>query len=136
MSRGSWCDMKPFQMFLGGLGVGLAGLGALMAATNPPEAAFEEFAVGKLKTDGCKEVPSMLRQQCPEFVEDNQAELKKLITQSSDRQNYFLFSIYSTNLSARSLFPGVPFFIKVPSFRLETVGMFGKFYIYDANKQE
>ncbi len=107
-----------------------------MALLNPEEAAFEEFAVRKLKTDGCKEIPSILREQCPEFVETNKAEVKKLITRNSDRQNYFFFSIYSTNLSARSLFPGVPFFIKLPSFQLETVGMFGKFYIYDAEKRE
>ncbi|MBW4419683.1 MAG: DUF4359 domain-containing protein [Myxacorys californica WJT36-NPBG1] len=128
--------MKPFQICLGVLGVGLAGLGAVMALLNPEEAAFEEFAVRKLKTDGCKEIPSILREQCPEFVETNKAEVKKLITRNSDRQNYFFFSIYSTNLSARSLFPGVPFFIKLPSFQLETVGMFGKFYIYDAEKRE
>lgn len=128
--------MKPFQICLGVLGVGLAGLGTVMAILNPEEAAFEEFAVRKLKTDGCKEVPSIVREQCPGFVETNKAEVKKLITQNSDRQNYFFFSVYSTNLSARSLFPGVPFFIKLPSFQLETVGMFGKFYIYDAEKQE
>ena len=128
--------MKPVHMSLGVLGVGLAVLGAVMAILNTKEAAFEEFAVHKLKTEGCKEIPPVLREQCPGFVETNKAELKKLITQNSDRQNYFFFSIYSTNLSARSIFPGVPFFIKLPSFQLETVGMFGKFYIYDAEKQE
>lgn len=128
--------MKPFTIFLGVLGAGLVGLGAVMAATNPEEAAFEEFAVQKLKTEGCKEIPSMLRDQCPGFVDTNKAELKKLIIRNSDRQNYFFFSIYSTNLSARSVFPGVPFFIKLPSFQLETVGMFGKFYIYDAEKRQ
>jgi Domain of unknown function (DUF4359) len=127
--------MKPFQIFLGVLGVGLVGLGAVMAVTNPGEAAFEEFAVQKLKTDGCKEIPIMLRDRCPSFVDDNQAQLKKLIIQNSDRKNYFLFSLYSTNLSVRSVFPGIPFIVNVPSFQLETVGMFGKFYVYEAEKQ-
>lgn len=105
-----------------------------MALTNPGEAAFGEFALQQIKAEGCQKVPQIIREQCPQFVQDNQAQVKKLILQSTDRQNFGLFSIYRTNLSTRSIVPNLPIFLDLPAFQLETVGMFGKFYIYQAEQ--
>jgi len=126
--------MKTSQLFLGVLGLGVLGLAGVMAVTNPDEAAFGEFALEQVKTQGCKEVPQFIRQQCPQFVQDNQAQVKKLIAQSTERQNYGLFSLYRTNLSTRSIVPDLPVFLDLPAFQLETVGMMGRFYIYQAEE--
>lgn len=126
--------MKTSQILLGVVGLAVLGIAGLMVATNPDEAAFGEFALQQVKTQGCKEVPQIIRQQCPQFVQENQAQVKKLIAQSTERQNYGLFSLYRTNLSTRSIIPDLPVFLDVPAFQLETVGMMGKFYIYQAEK--
>ncbi len=128
--------MKTSQIIGLALGLGIIGLGAVMAATNPDEAAFEKFALEQVQTHGCKEVPQIVRERCPEFVHDNQAQVKKLIMQDTRRENYGLFSIYHTNLTARSILPELPLFLDLPAFKLETVAMFGKFYIYETKKQK
>lgn len=128
--------MKTSHVIGLAFGLGIIGLGAVMAATNPGEAEFEKFALDQLETRGCKEVPQIVREQCPRFVRDNQAQVKKLIMKDTQRENYGLFSIYRTNLSARSIIPELPLFLDLPAFKLETVAMFGKFYIYEAQKQK
>ncbi|MCU0549236.1 MAG: DUF4359 domain-containing protein [Leptolyngbya sp. Prado105] len=127
--------MKSSQILLGIVGLAVLGGAGFMALTNPDEDAFEEFAFQQVRVQGCKEVPQIIREQCPQFVQDNQEQLKKLIAQSTDRQNFGLFSIYRTHLSTRSIVPNLPIFLDLPAFQLETVGMFGKFYIYQAEQQ-
>ncbi len=128
--------MKASHVIAGVLGLGVLGLGTLMAVTNPGDEAFETFAIAQLKTEGCKQLPKLIKDQCPTFVQDNQTELKKLIRKNSDRNNFFIFSLYETNLSVRSIVPELPFFINAPTFHLQTVGMFGQFYIYEAEKKQ
>jgi hypothetical protein len=127
--------MKSSQILLGTVGLVMLGGAGFMMLTNPDETAFGEFALQQVKTEGCQEVPQIIRKQCPQFVQDNQAQVKKLILQSTDRQNFGLFSIYHTNLSTRSIVPNLPIFLDLPAFQLETVGMFGKFYIYQAEQK-
>ena len=117
------------------LGLGVIGVGAIMAVTNPDESAFEDFALEKVKTEGCKEVPEIVRSQCPKFIQDNQTQLKAALMRNTERENYGLFSIYRTNLSVRSLVPDLPAFLDLPAFELETIALFGKFYIYEAQQQ-
>jgi Domain of unknown function (DUF4359) len=128
--------MKASHVIAGVLGLGVLGLGAAMAATNPTDEAFETFAIAQLKTKGCEEMPSLIKSQCPSFVQDNQVAIKKLIRQHSDRKDFLVFSLYETNLSVRSIVPELPFFINAPTFHLQTVGIFGKFYIYEAEKRQ
>jgi hypothetical protein len=127
--------MKSQHAILGALGLGAAGVGILMSVMNPSEEAFSKFAIAQLKTRGCKELPQLIQSRCPNFVDENQATIEKLIVQNSDRRNYYLFSLYETNLSVRSVVPDLPFFINVPTFHLRTVGMFGQFYVYEAEKR-
>ena len=134
--RRSGAVMKSSQILLGVVALGVLGFAGLMVATNPDDGAFSEFALAQVKTQGCKEVPKIIREQCPQFVQDNQAQVEKLIVQSTERQNYGLFSVYRTNLSTRSIVPNLPIFLDLPAFQLETVGMLGKFYIYQAEKQQ
>lgn len=126
--------MKTSQILLGVVGLSILGLATLMAVTNPDETAFGEFALEQVKSQGCKEVPQIIRSQCPRFVQDNQAQVKKLIAQSTERQNYGLFSLYRTQISTRSIVPDLPVFLDLPAFQLETVGMLGRFYIYQAEE--
>lgn len=128
--------MKIAKLLMIALGLGVVGVGAALALTNPDEKAFEEFALQQVKAEGCKELPEVIRSQCPQFVQDNQAQIKKMLLRSTERENYVFFSIYRTNLSARSLVPALPLFLDLPAFRLETIGLFGKFHIYEAEQQQ
>lgn len=119
---------------VGVLAVGLLGAGVALAVTNPGQDAFEEFAVQRIREDACKRVPLGLEKDCPRFVDDNRAEIKRIITRNTERQDFIIFSFYQTDLSVRSLIPGLSLLPGLPSYHFETVGLFGKFYIYEAEK--
>lgn len=127
--------MKPFSLVAGVFGVIVLGAGVALAATNPGQDAFEEFAVQRIQQDACKQVPLGLAEQCPRFVNDNKAEIKKIITRNTDRQDFVVFSFYQTDLSARAIVPGLSLLPGLPSYHFETVGLFGNFYIYEAQKR-
>ncbi|KAM3096826.1 DUF4359 domain-containing protein [Phormidesmis sp. 146-12] len=126
--------MKMSRLIAGVLGVAVLGAGVALAMTNPKQEAFEEFALERIREDACKELPLGLDKQCPKFVDDNRAELKKIITQNTERRDFGIFSYYETNLSVRSLVPQLSI-LPLPAYRFETVGLFGKFYLYEATKQ-
>ena len=79
-------------------------------------------------------MPLGLASQCPKFVDDNQVEIKKVITRNTDRQDYLVFSFYQTDLSVRAIVPDLAFLPGMPTYHFETVGLFGKFYIYEAKQ--
>jgi Domain of unknown function (DUF4359) len=126
--------MKISRVAAGVFGVVVLGTGVVLAMTNPKQAAFEEFALERIRVDACKELPLGLDKQCPQFVDDNRAELKKIITQNTERRDFWVFSYYETNLSVRSLVPQLSM-LPLPAYHFETVGLFGKFYLYEAKKQ-
>ncbi|KAM3109128.1 DUF4359 domain-containing protein [Phormidesmis sp. 146-33] len=126
--------MKMSRLIAGVLGVAVLGAGVALAMTNPKQEAFEEFALERIREDACKELPLGLDKQCPKFVDDNRAELKKIITQNTERRDFGIFSYYETNLSVRSLVPQLSI-LPLPAYQFETVGLFGKFYLYEATKQ-
>lgn len=113
---------------------GLAALGLVMAKTNPSQAEYEEYAVQKLtkylKTDVCKKTPSILENiinfNCNKLVDSAQPQIRGIITASTQRQDLVILSIYSTNLKLNSL---------VPSYKIDTVGAFDKFYTYSSEQQ-
>ena len=114
-------------------GVALAGLGAAMALTNPSQDTYQEYAVEQLTTylkdEACTQAPKafegFLRRQCKVLVDTARPQLQQIISQTTERQNFILFSVYRTDLNIG------PF---VPAYHFETIGVFHKFYIYQADK--
>lgn len=112
----------------------LAGLGMAMAVTNPSQAAYEEYAVQRLteylKKDVCTKVPKVfenfLQRNCTVLVDSSRPQIRQIIAQSTQRQNFIFFSIYRTDLSVNQF---------IPSYHFETVGGFQDFYTYTAEEQ-
>ncbi len=129
--------------------VGVAGvvaLGVAMANTNPSQAEYEEYAVqqltGYLKTNVCKKTPKLLESiikfDCPQMVDSANPQIREIITESTQQQNFIIFSIYRTDLKVSSLIPGLgldSFFSSIPGYQFETVGAFDQFYTYKAEQQ-
>jgi hypothetical protein len=133
--------MKPFKLASLLLGASLVGVGGAMVATNPSQEAYEVFATQQLtrylesRSDQlCQDVPGplrdLLRDQCGSMVrsllDSNQDQIRQLISRSTERQNFFVLSIYTTDLTVHEL---------LPSFYVESVGVFQNFYIFTAEQR-
>jgi hypothetical protein len=126
--------MKALHIVTAIGGVALAGLGVFMALTNPGQDAYEEYAVEKLTTylkdDACTQVPkafgNVLQRQCKTLVDTGRPQIQQIISKTTQRQNFILFSIYRTNLEIGPI---------LPVYHFETVGVFEKFYVYQAQEQ-
>lgn len=126
--------MKSLKSF-GYIGIlALAILGAAMAITNPDEPSYEQYAVEQLTTyltdDVCSQVPkafeNLVKNSCASIVDSSRPEIQQVISRTTQRQNFILFSIYHTDLS---ISPAIPFY------RFQTVGVMQNFYTYSAQKQ-
>ena len=114
--------------------VAIAGLGVVMAITNPSQANYEKFAMQQLtkylKKDVCQKAPKVfgdfLQRNCSVLVDSSRPQMQQIIAQTTQKQNFLFFSIYRTDLSIN------PF---IPTYHFETVGVFQNFYIYAAEKQ-
>ena len=117
-----------------GAAVGLAALGVTMAKTNPTQVEYEEYAVQRLtkylKTDVCKKTTNILENlihfNCEKLIDSANPQMQEIITRTTERQNYMIFSIYRTDLKINSW---------MPSYKFETVGAFNQFYTYTAEEQ-
>ncbi|MBD2462754.1 DUF4359 domain-containing protein [Oscillatoria sp. FACHB-1407] len=118
-------------------GVVIAALGVTLALTNPNRDAYEEFATAQLtqylKDNACTQAPDVfgdvLQEQCGELLDNNQREVREFISRNTERQNFGVLSIYTTDLAIAELGP------LLPSYHFETVGIFQQFYIYQATKR-
>jgi hypothetical protein len=124
-----------------GIAIGLGGLGALLAATNPGAEAFESFAIERVQVELCPQVPLGLAGDCPRLVAENQTMLKGWIRKNTQTQNYVLFTQYDTTLSVRELVPepARPFLAMIPlpnNYRLRSIGLLGRFVIYGAKSEK
>jgi hypothetical protein len=116
-------------------GVTLACLGSVMAMTNPGQGQYEDYATEELtsylkrsvctKTAGS--VKEALSSGCKTLVDTGRPHLEYIIAQTTTRQNYVLFSIYETDLAFNSS-------SVLPSYQFGTVGIFQKFYTYEADE--
>lgn len=132
--------MRLLQIVTAIGGVTLAGLGVSMALTNPGKDTYEIYAVEQLSTYLKQEVctqapkgldilpqnPEFLQRQCQSLVDTGQPQIRQLISQTTERQNLIFLSIYRTDLNIGSF---------VPRYKFETVGIFQKFYTYQAKQK-
>jgi hypothetical protein len=115
-------------------GTALVGLATAMALTNPSRDTYEEYAVERLTTylkeDVCTQVPvafgEEIERQCTLLVDTGRPQIEQIISEQTTRQNYILFSVYTTNLDVG------PF---LPAYHFETIAAFQKFYVYQARKR-
>ncbi len=134
--------MKGLQAVTAIAGVALVGIGAAMALTNPNQDSYEEYAVEQLtrylQKDICPKAPSILGNslegQCRSIVESHQPQIKQIISQTTQRQNLIIFSVYKTDLSAQTIVPFLPHNV-LPEYHFETVGALDNFYTYQAQQK-
>ena len=119
---------------LGIVGIIAMGIGAIAFVTNPGEQQYQEYADltlrTKIKDKICEQVSQdlgvWLEGQCHIIVTTASPYIAEVISQQTERNNFILFSIYQTDLSLPS---------PLSNYHLETIGAFGNFYIYQAQKQ-
>ncbi|NJR64367.1 MAG: DUF4359 domain-containing protein [Leptolyngbyaceae cyanobacterium CRU_2_3] len=120
------------------LGLVFLGLAGATAITNPDQAAYNEFATQKLsqylQEDTCAKAGIALQAPCNSLVKENKSQIKNLISDNTQRQNFVFLSIYKTDLSPKKLLPA---FLgnTLPSYHFETAGALGNFQIYKVKKQ-
>ena len=96
-----------------GLGV-VCGLSIALAATNPRQEYYTEFAtqtVSKfLIRDLCrandktpKLFDTMIKDGCQAFMQQGKTEIRAFIAHNTERQNFILFSLYTTEFPIRPL---------------------------------
>jgi len=109
---------------------------ALLFMTNPDQATYETYAVKRLSTyaknDLCQDLPGtieeFLSESCESLIDANQQSIQDVIRQNTVTLNFGLFSLYRTRLAV----PGVE---ALPTYEVETLGIFNRFYIYRAEQQ-
>ncbi|MBW4693765.1 MAG: DUF4359 domain-containing protein [Lyngbya sp. HA4199-MV5] len=110
----------------------LLGISGLLAVTNPGQAAYDEFAtqaaIAYLKVEACAKAPTAfgLQKLCQSELEANQAKIKQIIRDGTQRRNFVVFSLYTTDLSLSS---------DLPSYHVESVGVLGQFVLYKTQKR-
>ena len=108
-------------------------LGGIMFLTNPGEQGYQQYADEVLEThlkekvcaETSQKLGKWLHSHCHTLVDTARPHLNQIITQQTTRANFILFSIYQTDLPIPDPFP---------DYHLETIGMLGNFYTYQADK--
>lgn len=127
-------DMKPLTTLICVSAASIGIIGSILTKTNPNQNKYEEYALDKvttyLKTDVCNKTPSFLEKlievNCEEMLQSAMPHLKELITTTTNRQDYLIFSIYRTEIKLDSVIPG---------YKFETVGALNQFYTFNAEQK-
>jgi hypothetical protein len=106
------------------------GLAASLVWFNPDQQAFEAYATGQLshylEANLCRDLASPLEQlmglSCGDLLTANQGVLHQVIRDRTQRYNLALFSVYRTTLA-------LPSFGMLPTYHIDTLGIWGQFYI-------
>ena len=106
-----------------------------MAITNPKSDNYERYATAKLmdyaSANFCGglsgDLEALLGDRCGEMLRLNQGALEAMIHNQTQRQNFWLFSLYQTTFAM----PGLPM---LPAYRVQTVGLLGRFFTYQAGR--
>lgn len=133
-----------WQPLFYGLGAAIVGLGVALGLTNPKPEDFIDFAViegsNYLKTEACTTklplIGDSFQEECIAAVDTEavQTRIRKILVDNTERRNYILFSLYSSDLSVGDLLP-VPQGM-VPTYQVKTVGALTRFKVYEAGEQE
>lgn len=124
--------MRGLKGFATIAGFAIAILAAVLAATNPSQDSYEEFATQQLNAyleeSVCAKTPNGfgIQIQCELLLKSNQAEIRRLISNGTQQKNFVLFSIFTTDLSVSSL---------LPSYHVEAVGILQQFQVYQAKQR-
>lgn len=112
----------------------LAGLGiGGMAATNPDQLAYEQYATqtlsARLESRFCADLPDLVTQilqaDCGELIRRNQSVIQEMVHAQTQRRNFLLFSLYTTTFAI----PGIDL---LPTYQVDTLGIFNQFLTYRA----
>lgn len=125
---------------------GLAALVVVMTQTNPNQVEYEEYAAQRLteylNTNVCKKTPKFLEHvikfNCRQVVNSAQPQIREIIVESTERQDFIVFSIYRTDLNVNSLIPILrvdSILPSTPGYKFETLGAFNQFYTYKVEQQ-
>ena len=114
-------------------GIVLIGIGAIAFLTNPKESGYQKYANKTLQTQlkdrVCSQVTqdlgAWLESQCHTIVDTSSPFLAKVVSQQTTRKNFLLFSIYQADL---------PLPTPLPDYHIETIGILGNFYTYQAKQ--
>lgn len=124
--------LKVFSLLSG---LVLAGGVAALAITNPTLEEYRTHAGQQLAAyatrEYCAQIPSFLVtliEECHAFVRELQPELEALFMRQTRRQNFILFSLYTTDLSLLNF---GPLGISLPTYHFETLAVAGQFYTYE-----
>ena len=134
----SWGQQQGFKIkpksLLAGLGIAsLSSLAAVMAVMNPTQGAYEAYATQKvvaiLDRNVCTEAPKAfnLRRDCKSLLTNNRSQIKQFIANHTEHQNFIFFSVYKTDVEIATF---------LPSYRVETVGAFQRFHLYESVRNE
>jgi Domain of unknown function (DUF4359) len=120
------------------VGMALVGLGVAMAVTNPSQEVYEAYATQQLsqylRENTCADAGKIFKDGCDKLLQENQSEIRDIIAANTQRENFWLLSLYKTDLSVGQLLP--PFLGGLaPSYHFETVGLFSSFHVVEARKQ-
>jgi hypothetical protein len=118
---------------IGTLGTIATGVCAIALITNPGEAGYRKYADEKIKTELkdtiCTQVTedlgAWLESQCHILITTASPYLADAISQQTQRQNFYLFSIYQADLSLPA---------PLPKYHVATIGIFGNYYTYQTKK--
>jgi hypothetical protein len=118
---------------IGTAGIVLAGISAIAVVTNPGEAGYRKYAGEKIKTELkdkiCNQVAVdlgvWLEGQCHILISTASPYLAEVISQQTQRQNFYLFSLYQGDLTLPE---------PLPRYHVATIGIFGNYHTYQAKK--
>ncbi|MGK7890012.1 MAG: DUF4359 domain-containing protein [Leptolyngbyaceae cyanobacterium] len=140
--------MSGLKIIAGICGIGLVGGAIALLVTNPGQDAYKAYAVAQLQTqmseELCEDVPSLLEGMCSSAIDKNDRILGRVIESSTTRRNYYVLSIYETDIdpvqALTQLLPGnlslsVGDTEGVPTYHAETIGILGNFITYKTGQE-
>jgi len=123
--------ISPKNVLVGISVATLTALGVVTAVMNPSQAAYESYATKQVISllDGniCKEAPKAfdLQRECKAQLVSKRSQIREFIASNTQQQNFVFFSIYTTDVYVSSF---------LPSYRVETIGAFQQFHIFDTSQ--